>query len=64
MNSEDQTKARALLNGRPAIVEAREEDAFLAAARMGGPVRRVGEAEGFDYASGETVRLTIYAPGR
>jgi hypothetical protein len=55
----------ALRTGRPAIVEAREEDAFLAAAaRAGGPVRRVGDAEGFDYASGSTIRLELYAPGR
>ncbi|MEI9891324.1 MAG: hypothetical protein WDN45_13010 [Caulobacteraceae bacterium] len=56
--------AAALRTGRPVIVEARQEDAFLAAARAGGPVRRVNEAEGYDYASGSTVRLTIYAPGR
>ena len=56
--------AAAVRTGRPAIVEARQEDAFLAAARAAGPIRRVGEAEGFDYASGSTVRLEIYAPGR
>jgi 4-amino-4-deoxy-L-arabinose transferase-like glycosyltransferase len=56
--------AAAMRTGRPAIVEARAEDTFLAAARPGGPVRRVGEAEGFDYAAGSTVRLEIYAPGR
>lgn len=56
--------AAAVRGGRPAIVEARRKDAFLAAARAGGPIRRVGEAEGFDYAAGETVRLEIYAPGR
>jgi len=56
--------AAALRTGRPVIVEARQEDAFLAAARAGGAVRRAGEAEGFDYASGSTVRLEIYAPGR
>ena len=56
--------AAAVRTGRPAIVEARQEDAFLAAVRGGGPVRRAGEAEGFDYASGETVRLEIYAPDR
>jgi 4-amino-4-deoxy-L-arabinose transferase-like glycosyltransferase len=52
--------AAALRTGRPAIVEARQEDAFLAAARAGGPLRRVSETEGFDYANGSTVRLEIY----
>lgn len=57
--------AAAVLTGRPAIVEARAEDAFLAAAaRDGGRVRRVAEAEGFDYSTGATVRLELYAQGR
>ncbi len=50
----------ALRTGRPVIVEAREEDAFLAAARASGPLRRAGEAEGFDYATGSTIRLELY----
>jgi hypothetical protein len=53
--------AAALRTGRPAIVEARQEDAFLAAARTAGPLRRAAETEGFDYANGSTVRLEIYA---
>ena len=53
--------AAALRTGRPVIVEARQEDAFLAAARAGGPLRRINETEGFDYANGSTVRLEIYA---
>jgi 4-amino-4-deoxy-L-arabinose transferase-like glycosyltransferase len=58
--------AAALRTGRPVIVEAREEDAFLSAAQPSGPLRRVGEAEGFDYATGSTIRLELYtaAPGR
>lgn len=52
--------AAALRVGRPVIVEARQEDAFLAAAR-GTPPRRAGEAEGFDYATGSTIRLELYA---
>jgi 4-amino-4-deoxy-L-arabinose transferase-like glycosyltransferase len=56
--------AAAVRTGRPAIVEARAEDAFLAAARAGGPVRRVAEAEGFDYSTGSTVRLELYAAKR
>jgi hypothetical protein len=55
--------AMAVATGRPAIVEAREEDAFLTAARAQGPLRRVGEAVGYDYAAGSTVRLEIYAAG-
>jgi 4-amino-4-deoxy-L-arabinose transferase-like glycosyltransferase len=53
--------AAALRTGRPVIVEARQEDAFLAAARTSGPVRQAGEAEGFDYATGSTIRLDLYA---
>jgi 4-amino-4-deoxy-L-arabinose transferase-like glycosyltransferase len=53
--------AAALRTGRPVIVEAREEDAFLAAARPAGEPRPAGEVEGFDYASGSTVRVEIYA---
>jgi hypothetical protein len=53
--------AAALRTGRPVIVEAREEDAFLAAAQASGPPRHVGETEGFDYATGSTIRLELYA---
>jgi len=52
--------AAALRAGRPVIVEARQEDAFLAAARTANPVHR-GETEGFDYATGSTIRLELYA---
>jgi 4-amino-4-deoxy-L-arabinose transferase-like glycosyltransferase len=55
--------AAALRVGRPVIVEARQEDAFLAALRES-PPRRAGEAEGFDYASGSTIRLALYAPAK
>ena len=53
--------AAAVRTGQPVIVEERQEDAFLAAARASGPLRRVGDAEGFDYATGSSIRLTIYA---
>lgn len=56
--------ATALRTGRPVIVEARQEDAFLAVARKAGPVRQAGEAEGFDYATGSTIRLTLYTAAR
>lgn len=55
--------ARALAEGRPAIVEARDEDAFrqaMADARTTG--RAVGEVRGHNYSKGENVRLTVYAP--
>ena len=53
--------AAALRTGRPVIVEARQEDAFLAAAQKSGPLRHVGETEGFAYATGSTIRLELYA---
>jgi 4-amino-4-deoxy-L-arabinose transferase-like glycosyltransferase len=53
--------AAALRTGRPVIVEARQEDSFLAAAQAAGPLRHVGETEGFDYATGSTIRLELYA---
>ena len=53
--------AAALAAGRPVIVEARQSDAFLAAARASGPLREAGEVEGFDYATGSTTRLELYA---
>jgi hypothetical protein len=51
--------AAALHAGQPVIVEARQEDAFLAAVGTA-PPRRAGEAEGFDYATGSTIRLALY----
>ena len=55
--------ARALAEGRPAIVEARDADAFrTAAARLGVVGRSVGEVRGLNYASGDDVALTVYAP--
>jgi 4-amino-4-deoxy-L-arabinose transferase-like glycosyltransferase len=56
-----QDAAAALRTGRPVIVEARQEDAFLAAARASGPVRHAGEAEGYDYATGSAISLELYA---
>ena len=55
--------ARALAEGRPAIVEAREADAFrAAAARIGVTGRAVGEVRGYNYSQGDDVDLVIYAP--
>ena len=55
--------ARALAEGRPAIVEAHDADAFrAAAARLGVAGRAVGEVNGHNYSKGDDVRLTVYAP--
>lgn len=55
--------AEALAEGRPAIVEARDADAFLAAAaERGVPTRAVGVVRGHNYSSGDDVTLTLYAP--
>lgn len=58
-----QGAARALADGRPAIVEARDDEAFRAAtAETGVPGRAVAVVTGHNYSSGDDVRLTLYAP--
>lgn len=55
--------ARALAEGRPAIVEARDAEAFRqAAARLGVVGRAAGEVHGRNYSTGDDVALTVYAP--
>ena len=55
--------ARALAQGRPVIVEARDADAFReAAAQLGVTGRAVGEVNGHNYSKGDDVSLTVYAP--
>lgn len=55
--------ARALAQGRPAIVEAGDAEAFAqAAARIGVTGRAVGEVRGHNYSTGDDVNLTVYAP--
>jgi hypothetical protein len=55
--------ARALAEGRPAIVEDRDADAFRAAAgRLGVSGRAVGVVTGHNYSGGDDMRLTVYAP--
>ena len=55
--------ARALAEGRPAIVEAGDDEAFRqATAQTGVPGRVVGVVTGHNYSSGDDVRLTVYAP--
>ncbi|MFZ5668630.1 MAG: ArnT family glycosyltransferase [Pseudomonadota bacterium] len=53
--------AAAVAEGRPAVVEAREEPEFLARlARAGLPARPAATISGFDYSNGEDMRLTLY----
>lgn len=55
--------ARALAEGRPVIVEARDADAFSAAAAgLGVTGRAVGVVDGHNYSRGDDVSLTVYAP--
>lgn len=55
--------ARALREGRPAIVEARDEQDFrVALTEMGASGRAVGVVSGHNYSSGDQMRLTVYAP--
>ncbi len=55
--------ARALAEGRPAIVEEHDADAFReAAAALGVAGRAVGEVNGHNYSKGDDVSLTVYAP--
>ena len=55
--------ARALAEGRPVIVEARDADAFReATAELGVTGRVVGTVNGHNYSKGDDVSLTVYAP--
>lgn len=55
--------ARALAEGRPAIVEERlERDFHEAEAAMGITGRSVGVVNGHNYSQGDNVELTVYAP--
>ena len=53
--------AQAVAEGRPAVVEGRQEAAFHAAlADLGQIARPAGVVEGFDYSDGDKERLTLY----
>ncbi|KRA61731.1 4-amino-4-deoxy-L-arabinose transferase [Caulobacter sp. Root655] len=53
--------AKAVAEGRPAVVEGRQEQAFRAAlAALGQAARPAGVVEGFDYSDGDKERLTLY----
>lgn len=55
--------ARALAQGRPAVVEARDAETFMTeAAALGVVGRAVGEVSGHNYSNGDNIRLTVYAP--
>lgn len=55
--------AAAIDEGRPAIVEAREDAAFLAAAKgLGAEPQAVARVAAFNYVEARPVRLTVYAP--
>ncbi len=55
--------ARALAEGRPVVIEARDADAFReAAAQLGVTGRSVGVVNGHNYSKGDDVSLTVYAP--
>lgn len=55
--------ALALAEGRPAIVEERDADAFqTATAALGVTGRSVGVVQGHNYSQGNDVSLTVYAP--
>lgn len=55
--------AEAVAEGRPAIVEARQDAAFQSAlARLGARASRAGEGAGLDYSNGRRDLLRIYRP--
>lgn len=53
--------AKAVADGRPAVVERREQPAFLAALRAAGlSPRPAGTISGVDYSNGDDMTLTLY----
>lgn len=55
--------AAAIAAGRPAVVEAREEPAFLLRLQtLGARAAPVGRVRGLDYSNGDEMDLRIYAP--
>jgi 4-amino-4-deoxy-L-arabinose transferase-like glycosyltransferase len=53
--------AQAVIENRPAIVEAKEDAAFRAAlAAQGGQAREVAEVDGVNYSKGDALRLKVY----
>ena len=63
--SDGAAAAKALAEGRPAVVESRQQQAFDAAiAREGTAAVRVGQVEGLNYSNGDKTRLSLYRPTR
>ena len=57
--------AQAIADGRPAIIEKREDAAFRKAlTAKGATARAVGTVSGIDYSNGDDMTLTVYAPQR
>ncbi len=55
--------ADAIADGRPAIVEARQQDAFIAGLRANGDsARMVGVVRGLDYSNGKRETLRVFQP--
>ena len=55
--------ARAIREGRPAVVDRSQETAFRDALEVnGGDARPAGTVEGRNYANGDAVALTLYRP--
>ncbi|MGA0603542.1 ArnT family glycosyltransferase [Caulobacter sp. KR2-114] len=58
-----QTAADAIADGRPVVVEGRQQDAFVAALRANGDAAQmVGAVHGFDYSNGRPVALRLFKP--
>jgi hypothetical protein len=57
--------AKALSEGRPAIVESRQQAAFEAAIKQGQiKARAVGQINGLNYSNGDQTQLRLYRPLR
>lgn len=58
-----QTAADAIADGRPVVVEGRQQAAFVAALRDNGDAAQmVGAVHGFDYSNGRQVALRLFKP--
>ena len=56
--------ARAIADGRPAVVEDGSRDAFnRALSAAGAKAAPVATVKGYDYVHGEPISLTVYRPG-
>jgi hypothetical protein len=61
--SDGNAAAKAIAEGRPAIVESRQQDAFDAGMRdEGTKARLVGQVDGLNYSNGDETSLRLYRP--